>query len=157
MHRHWKRFGEISAGSSHVSKTRLQASYTGQHVLHLSKERGLVVSPSLPTVLSEIKSRFAVPSDADSRAIVWAPSPQQERQIALPGIERPALAPVTIRKHAHTLLYGRGSTGKARLGMLLCEPRVSVGDDKWADYVRDYTSRSEYVLQVAHRQLQRTR
>jgi hypothetical protein len=144
--------------SLHVSKTRLQASYTGKHILHLSKERGLVVSPSLPTVLSEIKSRFAVPSDSETRAVVWAPSLQQERQITLPGIERPALGPVTVRKHAHTLLYGRGSTGKARLGMLLClEPRVSIGDDKWADYVREYTSRPEYVLQVAHRHLQRTR
>jgi KaiC/GvpD/RAD55 family RecA-like ATPase len=142
--------------SLYVAKTRLQVSYTGQHVLHLSKERGLVISPSLPTVLSEIKSRFAVPSDPKTRAVVWAPSGHLG-QMPLPGIQ-PAFEPITIRNHGHTLLYGRGSSGKARLGLTLClEPKVNVEDERWSDYVREYSGRGEYVLEVARRQLEKTR
>lgn len=141
-----------------VTKTRLQASHTGQHVLHLSKDRGVVVCPSLATVLAEIKSRASIQSEPRMRGIIWAPSPERAAQMILPGIDRRLHAPVTVRRHAQTLLYGQGSAGKARLGLTIClEPKLATDDQMWPTYVETFNSRDDYVQQVAGRQLSSTR
>jgi len=105
-----------------VQKTRLQASHRGRHVVHLSSHDGLAVSPSLNAVLQELHGRGQVVPDSSRVAVLSGVSSQLS--LPIPSLRRPL---ISLRWHAQTLIYGHGSTGKARLGLALaCEPRIPV-------------------------------
>jgi KaiC/GvpD/RAD55 family RecA-like ATPase len=137
-----------------LKKTRLQTSFRGRHILHLSRDKGLQVSPSLEAVLATVNSRAEQPSDSKSRAVIWAPPAGSKRHKAVG-----ATGAVTIRRSAHTLIYGHGSTRKARLGMLVAlEPRFPTRPEaSWASYLAQHPSRSESVMEFARRALPNTR
>jgi KaiC/GvpD/RAD55 family RecA-like ATPase len=94
-----------------VYKTRLQSSYRGKHVLHLSRTEGCVVNQSLHSLTRSLHGH-------------GEPSPSKER-FALIATENSTGDPqILIREHSHTLVYGYGSAGKARFALALAfEPR----------------------------------
>lgn len=123
-----------------IRKTRLHASHRGVHVLHLSREDGPIVSPSLHSVLQDVKLRAVRESDPGQRAVVWSPTAERG-QLALRGIGE-EVEPITIRGRSQVLVYGAGSSGKAGFALSLAfEPRHPVkdlADPEWASYVKDH-------------------
>lgn len=109
-----------------VSKTRLQSSYRGRHVLHLSRTEGCMVSPSLHSVSRSLHGLPEHTPDVGARALIWA----RERTKGSPKY-------LAVSAHSQTLVYGRGSAGKARFAMALaCEPRQRVENEgDWLRYV----------------------
>lgn len=101
-------------------KTRLQLSRPGAHVLHLSGERGVRISPQLPSQL-------------DARKIHKAPFADRDRVIdtlrvdgaAARSYSEPRL--VDLYRRSRILVHGHGSSGKAPLGLkLLIAPLLPV-------------------------------
>lgn len=121
----------------HVRKTRLQTSHRGRHVVHLSRREGCAVSPSLHAVLRSVKGRTVVSPDPDEAAVLWSEEPSEQRQIPLPGIGDRHLDPIALRSHSQVLIYGRGSSGKARLGLSIAfEPRLPrLPKESWRAHV----------------------
>lgn len=108
-----------------VMKTRLQVSYRGQHVLHLSRVRGVTVSPSLDAVLRTISHPRRTAHRERRAAVLW--TAEAHRQRALP-FDGPEADSVLISEGAHVLVYGQGAAGKAALAMRMAfEPRVRYG------------------------------
>ena len=99
-------------------KTRLQLSRPGSHVMHLSGDRGVRISPQLPSQLDARKIHKAPLADrdciidtlhVDSRS---TPVGDQDRLIDL-------------YRRSRILIHGHGSSGKAPLGLkLLMAPPV---------------------------------
>ncbi|HXJ22002.1 MAG TPA: hypothetical protein VMT03_17400 [Polyangia bacterium] len=137
-----------------VDKTRLQTSHRGRHVLHLSGQNGVSISPSLHSVLRDIRGGVPVESDENRRAILW--TEVRPKQMSLPGL-RERVPPVTIRAHAQTLVYGYGSAGKARFGMAaMFEPRRRrEPSDQWWQYVEGHAEHAD--IKADRQDLSRTR
>lgn len=122
-----------------VRKTRLHASHRGVHVLHISRNKGAEICPSLHAVLRDLKMRHAWDADPDYRALLWVPPPSGgEEQLSFPGFETGGT--LALRAHAQTLVYGSGSSGKAGLALALAfEPRFSCLDEKsWKAYAKQH-------------------
>jgi KaiC/GvpD/RAD55 family RecA-like ATPase len=89
-----------------VYKTRLQSAYRGRHVLHLSRNEGCTINPSLHSLarhLHEHKEGRGVPS-RDSLATTDS---------------RSSKARILKREPSQVLVYGHGSAGKARFALTL--------------------------------------
>ncbi|MGH8591582.1 MAG: RAD55 family ATPase [Gammaproteobacteria bacterium] len=124
-----------------VEKTRHQLSDRGGHVFQLSSSEGCVVRPSLDSVLRSLDAHAPPGSNASRRAVLYvnekALRDRQEHQADLfspsGGGEFQTIrwSVVTVRQHSQTLVYGRGSAGKARFGLFVAlEPRVDWSNDK---------------------------
>ena len=119
-----------------VEKTRLQVSYRGRHVFHISRSDGPVVSPSLHAVLRICGDNDPRNNERPARIVMWAKGVQAEnRQQMLPGLETTDRFgdTITLRSPSHVLVYGWGTTGKARLAMSIAfEPQIP------QSFVREY-------------------
>lgn len=119
-----------------VEKTRLQVSYRGRHVFHISRSDGPVVSPSLHAVLRICGDSDLRNNERPSRIVMWARGAQSgNRQQMLPGLETPDRFgdTITFKSPSHVLVYGWGTTGKARLAMSIAfEPQVPMS------FMREY-------------------
>jgi KaiC/GvpD/RAD55 family RecA-like ATPase len=104
-------------------KSRLQMSRPGSHLLHLSGERGVRLSPQLPSQL-------------DSHKIHKTPLPDRSRIIDTLKIDESSLVShrgvrkidrlVKLYPKAKILIHGHGSSGKAALALkILMAPAVS--------------------------------
>lgn len=107
-----------------VEKTRLQASYRGRHVFHLSRRYGPSISPSLHAVLKIVsKGHLRLDPHRNVRLVLWSSA---DRQRVLPGLAPYEGRPeqISVRAGSHSLIYGWGSSGKAKLalGLALKEP-----------------------------------
>lgn len=116
---------ETRAGSNHplrifdVNKTRQQASYRGRHVFHLSPTEGFVINPSLHSV-SRVLHAQPQAIKTDRRALLWSTNKHD----------------VTIRSPSHILVFGHGSTGKARLALLVAHTKKYTAQDEAAPLER---------------------
>jgi KaiC/GvpD/RAD55 family RecA-like ATPase len=91
-----------------VQKTRLQASYRGRHVLHLSRVEGVTINPSLHSTARAL------------HALGWkAPDEEVHAQFRISDGNDGRHDYLNIRGSAHVLVYGYGSSGKARLALAL--------------------------------------
>jgi KaiC/GvpD/RAD55 family RecA-like ATPase len=88
-----------------VYKTRLQSSYRGKHVLHLSRMEGCVVNQSLHSLTRSLHGH-------------GEPSPSKDRFAAI-ATEQGDGGRLLIREHSHILVYGYGSASKARFALAL--------------------------------------
>lgn len=101
-----------------LSKTRHQISRPGSHVFHLSGERGLRISPQLP-------------SQIDKKEKITKPIPSTEFYINFfnefkKDITDEPTSPLTIWDTSQVLFHGYGSSGKAGLSLsLLLSPIYS--------------------------------
>lgn len=100
-------------------KTRLQLSRPGSHIFHMSGERGLRISPQLPSQL-------------DARKIHEAPLPDRSGVIDTLFVEAKSSTSrerlIDLYRRSRILIYGHGSSGKAPLALkLLMAP--STGSD----------------------------
>lgn len=101
-------------------KTRLQLSRPGAHILHLSGEEGVRISPQLP-------------SQIDARKIHKLPLPDTRRVINSFYVEHAKTKAdsdshrlIDIYKGSRVLVHGHGSAGKASLGLkILMAPIIS--------------------------------
>lgn len=109
-----------------VEKTRLQVSYRGRHAFHLSRADGCVVNPSIHAVLRLTKHRRPPQAERRRRAVLSAGTDSSGR-----------ISAITLRDRAHSVVWGWGSAGKAKLGLWLAlEPRVGEHPvDDWKEYV----------------------
>lgn len=98
-----------------LEKTRLQASSRGRHVLHLAGSAGCSVRPGLHSVLERLSRQPALPPDPNAGATFGIFAAQMD----LPFEDLQPIAHIKIRSRAHTLVYGHGSTGKARFALAL--------------------------------------
>jgi hypothetical protein len=114
-----------------VEKTRLQISFRGRHVLHLSRFDGVSVSPSLHAMLRLTGVEVRESPQQEQRTIIWT---QERQQAFLPGLapEQGSLDTISLRTDSHTLVYGWGTSGKARLALMLAYetrvPAAALGD-----------------------------
>jgi KaiC/GvpD/RAD55 family RecA-like ATPase len=135
-----------------IRKTRLQSSSRGAHVFHLTARDGCSVGPSLHGVLRSLKVRPLIDSDPSNRAVLWSRDTGAPAQLALSFSDKsvsgaPTTWPsdgnglLTLRARSQILIYGRGSSGKARLAMTIAlEPRHPMNDD-WGPYVVRHSER----------------
>ncbi len=144
-----------------VQKTRLQTSCRGTHVFHLSGHEGCSVSPSLHAALRSVKGRLPPDGDGKTRAVLWAPerATQLDLPMNLEDSPKPRRGALTIRERSQVLLYGRGSSGKARFAMALAfEPRVSnEPSEKWAEYLQAHADKKREITPLELRLLERSR
>jgi KaiC/GvpD/RAD55 family RecA-like ATPase len=104
-------------------KTRLQLSRPGSHVLHLSGERGVRISPQLPSQL-------------DARKIHKVPLPDRDCIIdtlhvdTVPAINISRERLVDVYRRSRILIHGHGSSGKApfALKLLMAPPVPRLGN-----------------------------
>lgn len=119
-----------------VEKTRLQVSYRGRHVFHISRSDGPMVSPSLHAALRICGDSEFRAAEPHARVVIWARGIQAEnRQASLPGLEPVERYGdvISLRAPSHVLIFGWGTTGKARLAMSIAfEPQIP------QSLVRDY-------------------
>ncbi len=99
-----------------IEKTRLQLSFRGRHVYHLSRFEGPTISPSLHAVLRLVARDNGEQSQKEARVVMWSSFP---KQTALPGIDATGGVgeAISVRANSHLLIYGWGTTGKARLAL----------------------------------------
>jgi len=146
-----------------ISKTRLQASNRGVHVLHLSRNEGVTVSPSLHAVLRGLKGRHVLDSDPSSRAVIWSRSATTGRQQLAFGFSNDS--PLTIGAQSQSLVYGKGPAGKAALALALAfEPRVPQGKqgnkadkERWEQYLESHALQGVESHRISERALRETR
>lgn len=99
-------------------KTRLQLSRPGAHVLHLTGERGVRISPQLPSQL-------------DARKIHKSPLPDRDCIIDTLHVDAASSSRsdsprlIDLYRRSRILIHGHGSSGKAPLGLkLLMAPPI---------------------------------
>ena len=89
-----------------VYKTRLQSAYRGRHVLHLSRNEGCTVNPSLHSLARHLHGHLDAgggsPRDANLKSETRGVSVKRK-----------------TRDPAQVLVYGHGSAGKARFALAL--------------------------------------
>jgi KaiC/GvpD/RAD55 family RecA-like ATPase len=100
-----------------LEKTRMQYSHGGRHVLHISAGEGCSVSPSLHSVMREIKTLE-----------VREPSATHLFELPVGGETVPGEGVPTMREGSHILIYGQGSTNKARLALTCALAPSKVGN-----------------------------
>lgn len=133
-----------------IDKTRLQQSHRGRHIFHLSGDEGPSVSPSLHAVLRRLKQVGVRGSDPSRRVFLWASASDPDPQLSFtieptaPPVDRFSRI-VSIQANAQTLIYGHGSSGKARLALTLAfEPRIAAEPRaEYLDYVHERASGAE--------------
>jgi len=147
-----------------VEKTRLQSSSRGRHVFHLSGRDGCSVSPSLHAALKRLKRHPIIGADPTHRAVLLAADSPSQLELHL-GRDDSALDSdeldrlLTIHGNAQVLVYGRGTSGKARFALSLAfEPRVSIEQrQEYRQYVWNYGHPSRELTQEEKAYLGRSR
>ena len=100
-------------------KTRLQMSRPGSHILHLSGERGLRLSPQVPSQLDSHEiHKTALPdlSGIIDTLRVDGKKEEDARQLTLLNTE-PSERLITLFPRSKILIHGHGSSGKAALAL----------------------------------------
>jgi len=99
-----------------LAKTRLQMSRPGSHILHLSGERGVRLSPQLPSQLDSHKTHRRWLPDRSTILDTLRPDMQSTHDRNTPeSVERL----VNLFPRSRILVQGHGSSGKAALGLRL--------------------------------------
>ncbi len=117
-----------------LDKSRLQLSRPGSHVMHLSGDEGIRLSPQVLSVL-------------DDRRIWKRPLPDHSRIFDCFALENDSSKRlVDVRNSSRVLLYGRSSAGKAGLALrLLCSNFINDETGRNDDFYR----RSKKVLVIS--------
>jgi hypothetical protein len=105
-----------------LTKTRMQISRPGAHVLHMSGDSGVRLAPQLPSVLEVCRARRAYLRDYHRRIDTLRPDGDG---IGSDGGLEARLVEVPLR--SSVVIYGRGSAGKAGLALrILSAPILDV-------------------------------
>jgi hypothetical protein len=108
-------------------KTRLQMSRPGSHVLYLSGELGLRLSPQLPSQLDSDKTHKTSLPEYSTVIDTFKPDERERdaRQIPLLDVDVPGRL-VNIYPRSKVLIHGHGSSSKAALALrMLMSPLVN--------------------------------
>lgn len=97
-----------------LAKTRLQMSRPGAHVLHLSGDRGLRVSPQLPSQLDEHRTHRTLLPDSRLMLDAFRVDPLTKR-MATPRDGADFL--VKVYAGSRLLIHGHGSSSKASMAL----------------------------------------
>lgn len=159
-----------------IEKTRLQISHRGRHIFHLSRHDGCAVSPSFHSVIRTIKDRESRPADKAERAVLWTAHPRHRAPAALPlfaGIQEldsgtadrqasrsdgTLFDPLLIRQRSQVLIYGKGSSGKARMALAWAfEPRVRTDRPEFREYLARHNEKQRPLFEFEESSLNRER
>lgn len=126
-----------------LEKTRRQFSNTGNHRYHISKQGGVKIYPNMPSILESFKkSKWQEPDTSKYFDFLGGINSS-----AKPEMQRPWLK---IFQKSHTLITGKGSSGKASFALrLLTSPirRDALKADMFAEATANsYLSRRRILI-----------
>lgn len=110
--------------SFRLEKTRRQFSNTGNHRYHISKQGGVKIYPNLPSILETFKrTKWQEANTASYFDFLGAQDPNVARELRRPWLK--------IFQKSHTLITGKGSSGKASFALrLLTSPLRTNGTNE---------------------------